>query len=73
MSACASHCHQTPHAFLPHSGPVMSPINPKTTASSADAWATRSASFRPVKITRAPAMPQTHAAVNMTIHDGTWK
>ena len=26
----ASHCHQTPHALRPHSGPVTSPIRPKS-------------------------------------------
>ena len=37
-----SHCHQTPHAFLAHSGPVTSVMIPNSTTSSAAAQASRS-------------------------------
>ena len=66
----ASHCHHTPHAFRPHSGPVNSPISPKTTASSAAATASAIRALRPVNRKIALPMPQTNAAVNITIHDG---
>ena len=42
----ASHCHHTPQAFRPHSGPVTRPIRPNSTASSAAATAMRSAARR---------------------------
>ena len=42
MVSRASHCHQTPHALRPQSGPVTRPIRPKSTAISPRAAATRS-------------------------------
>ena len=69
----ASHCHHTPHAFRPHSGPVMSPMSPNTTDSSAPATAIRSKTLRPPNRKIALAMPQTDAARNIAIHEGTWK
>ena len=43
MVSFASHCHHTPHALRPQSGPVTSPIRPNSTAISAAASAIRSA------------------------------
>ena len=68
----ASHCHQTPHAFRAHSGPVTRTIRPKTTVSSAAATASRSAAAWPRNRYIALATPQTKAARNVTIAAGTW-
>ena len=69
----ASHCHQTPHAFRPQSGPVMSTIAPNSTVNSAAAAARRSADGLPVKRNMALADAETNAARNIVIPAGTWK
>ena len=69
----ASHCHHTPHALIPHNGPVTSPISPKTTASSAAATARRSAAgFRRNRYC-ALETPSTKTARNIAIQAGKWK
>ena len=44
----ASHCHQTPQALRPHSGPVTSVQRPNSTASSPADAATRSPASDPL-------------------------
>ena len=45
----ASHCHQTPQALRPHSGPVTSVQAPNSTASSPAEAASRSPASDPLK------------------------
>src|SRR6185369_7556405 len=68
-----SHCHQTPHAFRAHSGPVTRTMAPKRTVSSAAAYARRSCRGDPPKRNLALAIPHTIAERRNTHADGRWK
>ena len=70
MGSLASHCHQTPHALRPQSGPVTRPISPNSTAISAAASAIRSARGLVRNRWMRLATPQMPIAVNIwrTIH-----
>src|SRR6266545_6279954 len=63
----ASQTHHTPQAFLAHSGPVTSTINPKSAVSSAAAIATRSAAGSFFQRNNALATPQTTAEMSITM------
>ncbi len=63
----ASHCHQTPHALRPHSGPVTRTQAPKRTASSAEETASRSPASDPLK--RKAMLPAAQANVERNSRD----
>src|SRR5260370_15266281 len=68
-----SHVHQKPHALRAQSGPLTSPLRPKTTTSSAAASPQRSAAALPLNNDQRLATQQTPMPQYIATHEATWK
>src|SRR5262249_15531990 len=66
----ASHCHQTPHAFRAHSGPLMRPFRPNSSTSSAADSAYRSAIRSPLNKYQMLPTAHTSSPQYIATHDG---